>query len=280
MALSTESPSSDIQESGLDRRLGDEWFDWKGEVEEGGGELREGKGLFLALSLLATAIGVVGALLFWFLISPRLLLMGPGMHGAVRALIAAAVFVLVGAYGLTTATAIVERRFLLRHGVRQHLINTMVPWTVRLGRLLGFSRDRVSHSFVKVSNGLARAAGMRVTPDRLLLLLPRCLTGEIRRGVLELGRAYGCRIATASGGSVARLEIEKIKPLAIITMACERDLVSGIQDVAPEIPVIAIPNRRPAGPCKNTEVDPGEVESAIRLYLGVDAAGGAAANRG
>jgi hypothetical protein len=66
---------------------------------------------------------------------------------------------------------------------------------------------------------------------------------------------------------MARLEIEKMKPRAILTMACERDLVSGILDVAAEIPVIAIPNRRPLGPCKNTEVDPAEVEDAVRRLV-------------
>lgn len=69
---------------------------------------------------------------------------------------------------------------------------------------------------------------------------------------------------------MARLQIERMKPKAIITMACERDLVSGIQDVAEEIPVIAIPNRRPEGPCKNTEVNPEEVEEAIGRCLRVE----------
>jgi hypothetical protein len=280
MSLRTESPPSEIEEHGLDRRLGDEWLDWRGQVEKGGGEIRQGKGLFLVLSALAVAVGTLIALLFWFLISPRLALSGTRIHGAGRALVIGILAAFLGWYALTLLSVLLERRVLLGHGARQRLVNLIVPWAVRLGRLLGFSRDRVSNSFVKVSNALGRAAVRRVSPGDLLLLLPRCLTGEVRAVVLELGRAYGCRIATASGGSVARLQIERMKPGAIITMACERDLVSGIQDVAPEIPVIAIPNRRPRGPCKNTEVDPGEVESAIRLYLGRDGPSGSAGGSG
>ncbi len=274
MTLSTDVPPPEVDESGLDRRLGDEWIDWKGGVEEGGGCIREGKGLFLLLSLGVAALGVSAALLFWFLISPRLMSIGSRLYGVLRVLLVGAVLVSVGGYVLTMASALLERGVVLRHGIRQRLLNALVPWTIRMGRLAGISRDRVSNSFVQVSNGLARSSAKPVSPGRLLLLLPRCLTGEVRRRVLELGRSFGCRIATASGGTVARLEIEKMRPEAIITMACERDLVSGIQDVAAEIPVIAIPNRRPNGPCKNTEVDPRDVESAVRLYVGSGAGGG------
>ncbi|MCK4546741.1 MAG: DUF116 domain-containing protein [Candidatus Eisenbacteria sp.] len=268
MALHTDTPSSDVDETALDRTLGDEWFDWKGGLEKDGGDIREGRSLFLALSFAVVAIAVLAALFLWFLISPRLLLIGPWLHGITRTVVLGGLLMWVGWYGLTVASVLLETQVLVGHGPRQRLINAIVPWAVRVGKLVGVSRDRVSNSFVKVSNSVARATGRRVDSGELLLLLPRCLTGEIRREVLDLGKSYGCRISTASGGSVARLQIDRLKPRAIITMACERDLVSGIHDVAPEIPVIAIPNRRPRGPCKDTEVNLEEIREAICLCLG------------
>jgi hypothetical protein len=268
VALRTESPSSGVEEDLLDRRLGDEWFDWKGGVEEGGGEIREGRRLFLGFSIVTIATAILAALFLWFLISPRLLLIGPWLHGIVRILLLGVLSVFVGWYGLTVASVLFEKQVLLGHGARQRLINAVVPWAIRLGTLAGFSRDRVSNSFVRVSNSSARATAKRVAPGGLLLLLPRCLTGEVRKVLLDLGRSCGCKISTASGGTVARLQIDRMKPQAIITMACERDLVSGILDVAAEIPVIAIPNRRPKGPCKDTEIEVEDVNKAMRLFLG------------
>ena len=54
--------------------------------------------------------------------------------------------------------------------------------------------------------------------------------------------------------------------LAVVGIACERDLVSGIRDVYPLLPVLAVPNVRPMGPCKETRVDLEKVEEAVRFF--------------
>ena len=46
---------------------------------------------------------------------------------------------------------------------------------------------------------------------------------------------------------MARQMVKEIRPKAIIAVACERDLTSGIQDVFP-LPVIGVLNERPFGP--------------------------------
>ena len=71
-------------------------------------------------------------------------------------------------------------------------------------------------------------------------------------------------LVVATGGTLARQLVAKARPKAIIAVACERDLTSGIQDVFP-IPVIGIFNERPFGPCFNTRVDIDRVEEAIQL---------------
>jgi hypothetical protein len=68
------------------------------------------------------------------------------------------------------------------------------------------------------------------------------------------------------GGELARQLIRDHNPSRIIAVACERDLVSGIQDVAPVIPTYAVPNCRPEGPCKNTIVDLKLIEEALILF--------------
>jgi hypothetical protein len=60
--------------------------------------------------------------------------------------------------------------------------------------------------------------------------------------------------------------VEK-RPKIIIGVACERDLTSGIQDSYP-IPVYGIFNRRPNGPCYDTDVDLELVEKGMIAILG------------
>ena len=72
----------------------------------------------------------------------------------------------------------------------------------------------------------------------------------------------------ATGGSIARRLVLERRPKCLIAVACERDLTSGIQDVAP-LPVLGIFNTRPFGPCLDTDVAVPEVEAALRALLGL-----------
>lgn len=75
----------------------------------------------------------------------------------------------------------------------------------------------------------------------------------------------GYKVVTAGGGEQAREAIRQYRPTFILALACERDLMSGIRDVADKIPVLAIPNKRPEGPCKNTDVYIEELEETLRF---------------
>ena len=63
--------------------------------------------------------------------------------------------------------------------------------------------------------------------------------------------------------------MHKKKPEIIIGVACERDLTSGIQDSYP-IPVFGILNKRPFGPCYDTDVDLDLVEWGMITFLGYE----------
>ena len=80
----------------------------------------------------------------------------------------------------------------------------------------------------------------------------------------------GVDLSVATGGTLARRIIKEKRPKAIIAVACERDLTSGIVDSYP-LPVIGILNQRPFGPCINTRVDMKDVQEALEYFTGLKA---------
>lgn len=165
-------------------------------------------------------------------------------------------------------------------------INLLFPLALALGRILKIDRDAIRGSFVEVNNQMVRTRKVAVPPAKVLVLAPHCLqraecphkvTNNVQNckecglcpigGLLELSRRYGVKLAVATGGTLARRFVEEYRPRAIVAVACERDLTSGIQDTNP-LPVLGVLNRRPHGPCFNTEVDLLKVEEAIRYFIG------------
>jgi len=119
---------------------------------------------------------------------------------------------------------------------------------------------------------------------KILLLLPHCLqmnecTIRLTYNVYNCERCGKCEIrdliyianknrlnlSIATGGSLARRIISEVRPDAVVAVACENDLSSGIADSYP-LPVIGIPNERPFGPCMNTRVDLQKVKEAIAFF--------------
>ncbi|MCW2277207.1 DUF116 domain-containing protein [Heliophilum fasciatum] len=165
-------------------------------------------------------------------------------------------------------------------------VNLLFPLAIVLGRIFGISDDRLKSSFIEVSNTLVRARLLEgVPPEKVMIMTPHCLqkstcphkiTLDIRNckmcggchvhDLRLLADAYGVSLVVATGGTWARKLIMEQRPQAIIAVACERDLTSGIQDVD-KIPVIGILNDRPEGPCCNTRVNLQRVEESIRYFL-------------
>ncbi len=265
MSHFTDMQQSRTAEDG--RSLGDEWANWDG---EGGGSSRAGKTPFLvtaaifALLLDALVVGIV------YMISPRLA--GWAAWLPTAAWIAAILFVLFSTAWfiqlLFTATS-GRNAFVTRGGIFA-IFSFALEHIFRLAQLAGISRDRMGHSFVRVSNAVARATkGSRgVDEERLLILLPRCLTKEQLKAINALKDRYPLTVATVSGGELARKKVREVRPTAVIGVACERDLVSGIRDVGNRFSVIGIPNDRPDGPCKNTVIDMDELIETIEFYVG------------
>jgi len=247
------------------RALGDEWADWDG---EGGTTIREGKGLFLCAA--GAVILLMNAALFFliYMISPRLESWAGWLPGA--AWVFAAVFFTTTAalFVSLAATAESSRNFFPLRGFVGTAFALVFSKAFRIGSLLGITRDRMGYSFVMVSNSISRALKHKGRSEKLLILLPRCLAKEELQAINGLKKIYPLEIHTVSGGELARKKVRELRPTAVIGVACERDLVSGIRDVGQKISVIGIPNERPEGPCRNTRIDMDELIEAIEFYVG------------
>jgi hypothetical protein len=249
-----------------DRKLGDEWIDWKGQDS---GEVPINERLSTFLSLATTVLfGCALALLFaWFMIKPRLEQMNPAVADFTGWAVIACIAALLLAVFFETAALLKRGRSVLPYKWIRKFFIALLPKVIWLGGKIGISKDRIGNSFIKIHNAITRSHIRTLGDGRLLVLLPRCLKREAR---MELtGRIHGdnVKVVTAAGGEQAREAIKEYRPEAILAVACERDLMSGIKDVADRIPVLAVPNIRPEGPCKNTELSFPELEEALKILM-------------
>ena len=188
--------------------------------------------------------------------------------------------------GLLILTLVRGKEIFFAARLRGIVIEVLFPIMIVLGKLLGISKEKVQQSFVEVNNLLVRARYVESRPKRLLLLMPHCLQfsdcaikvtsdaskckacGKCKiKDLVELAQKYNVHLSVATGGTLARRRVAEAKPEAIIAVACERDLTSGIQDAYP-LPVIGILNDRPFGPCFNTSVDISKVAEALEYFVG------------
>lgn len=247
-----------------DRTLGDEWAEWDGADDK---KIEKGPGLFLCFSFLVFLLIDATFGLLYYLTTPRLLQFYKFLPNIVLwAFIFWIVFTTIIFIQLSSTVYLGRNCFFARGQV--FLVFELVFTRVfKLAKLFKISRDKMGNSFVKVSNAIVRAVDRSLKNKKLMILLPRCLTKEVLQEIYKLKERFPVEIFTVSGGELARKKVKEINPSAIIGVACERDLVSGIRDVASKIPVIGIPNSRPNGPCKDTVVDVAELTKAVEFYL-------------
>ncbi|MDI3522393.1 MAG: uncharacterized protein PWP43_575 [Bacillota bacterium] len=173
------------------------------------------------------------------------------------------------------------------------LITRLLPLVMYLGRLFHVAKEKLERSFIEINNALVRTRQVAVAPSRLLILAPHCLqysgcphkiTMDVNncrlcgrcqvKDLVLLARELGVHLAVVTGGTLARKRVEELRPQAVVAVACERDLTSGLQDVYP-LPALGILNQRPHGPCVDTRVDIERVRQAVLDLIGRPAAKGA-----
>ena len=241
-----------------------------------------GKNLFLSLSLLGVlALGLV-FLGFWYLVEPRLGQVYPGLPMVVALVLFGTYSAVVALFSLIIISVNIQKDLI---SAKKITVRILFPLALTIGAFLGIPKDEIRGSFIEVNNSLVMSSSRLVPGDSLLLLLPHCLqnfecphrvTSEVRNcrrcggceiaDLIAMCDAYGIKMSIATGGTLARRVIVETRPKAIVAVACERDLTSGLQDAYP-IPVIGVLNERPHGPCRDTRVDLSKVEAAISFFL-------------
>lgn len=243
------------------------------------------KRLFISLMGLTCVTLVALIFLAWWVpnrglanINPNL----PNIVGIIMAVLSG--LAILGTALLVLTTALGKDIFFTRF-MRLIVIKFLLPMIELVGRGLGINKDSIRQSFIAMNNSLVISQRQRISPDRILVLLPHCIqlfdceikvTGDINKcvgcgrcnikGLVELGRKYHIDISVATGGTLARKVIVEKRPKLVLAVACERDLTSGIKDCYP-LPVIGILNDRPFGPCFNTTVDVGKIDAALSQII-------------
>lgn len=247
--------------------------------------LRPQKRIFIALVSCAAIAATVFAYALWRLMFPGLEQINyylPLVLGAVVLILILGLLVGVGGIVLAILGVPTFKAF---YYWAWHVINFLYPLAIFLGGSFNLPREKIEQSFIEVSNHLVRQQKVKIPAERLLILTPHCIqkdscTFKVTRDInncrqcgacgvgdlLSLSKKYGLKVAISTGGTLARQAVREARPKAIVAVACERDLTSGIQDVFP-IPVLGVLNERPNGPCFNTRADMSKVEKAIQTFL-------------
>lgn len=254
--------------SAKDRKLGDEWLDWNGTADPRDFEVDEKLSTFLKLAGGAVLILIACVQLGWYLTKPRIEQLSPVLSNMVEWGVILLAFIFLVVIALETTLLLKFSRSLLPYIWAEKFLLSLLSKTMWIGQKLGISKDRIGNSFIKAHNLMLKSHVRELRSDTLLILLPRCLGKETKRQVVDRTNGSAVQIVTAGGGEEARRAIRQYRPSLILAIACERDLISGIRDVADKIPVFAIPNKRPEGPCKNTYFHLGELEEALRFLAG------------
>lgn len=195
---------------------------------------------------------------------------------------AVVLFTLLFAY-----TALTGRDMRMVKGFRRIATRLTLPFMLRLAKHIGVDRDRLVRAFVNINNDMVRSILKKKRVSKLLILLPHCIqleqcdlklskdinkcTGCGRcdvKNLVKIAERYNISINIATGGTVARKIVKETRPELILAVACERDLLSGIQDTYP-LPVLGFCNQRPNGECTSTRIDSDLIEKEIRNILNI-----------
>lgn len=260
------TPRAELIHIDVDRRLGHEWDEWDGTPLPNRGNFDAPPWLFFRWAALSLVVSVaVAAALIW-LVSPHLTtLAADAPRGAWLALAVGTALGLL--WWLALGASYLSNRSLLPGWLAERgLFLRVMAVTSRIASWFR-QRDRVENAAVKVYNTLALARVRAVGAGELLLLVPRCLSRATLDRVLDSAGKYQVPVFVATRGQLARRVIRERRPRAVVAVACERDMVTGLHDVAGKVPVLGLTMTLPAGPCKDAELDHEMLEKYMRAFV-------------
>ena len=163
------------------------------------------------------------------------------------------------------------------------IANLLFNPVIFIASSIGIPKNEIRKIFVKLNNSYIYSNEYNFNSEDILILIPHCIqknscklkvTNKIENcakcglcnvsDLVKLKEKTRINVFIATGGTLARKIIIDNKPKAVIAVACERDLTSGIQDMK-HIPVLGVFNKRPNGPCVDTLIDIHEIENAINF---------------
>jgi uncharacterized protein len=262
----SDTPRAQLIHIDVDRRLGHEWDEWDGRPLPNGGDFDSSPSLFFGWAALALVAAAAVIALALFLLGPRLASLHPALPGVLWGALGAAALVLALWWAALFLSYRTGRAFLPERLAERGPFLRLMHLTSRVAERFG-RRDWVENAAVKVYNAMALLRGRKVGTGELLLLIPRCLSRDTLDGVLGIAGKYGVPVFVATRGQLARRVIRERRPRAVVAVACERDMVSGLHDVAGKVPVLGLTMTLPSGPCKDAGLDLGRLEEWVRAYV-------------
>ena len=261
------SPRAQLIHIDVDRRLGHEWDEWTGTPLPNHGNFDSPPSLFFRWASLALAVAIAVVVVLLFLLAPRLGQVHVAIPAVAWAVLAGGTGLWVR-WGLVPGASFALRRSLLPAWLAERgLFLRVMAFTSRVASWFG-RRDWVENAAVKVYNALALLRVRRVGEGELLLLVPRCLSRTTLDRVLDAAGRHDVPVFVATRGQLARRVIRERRPRAVVAVACERDMVTGLHDVADKVPVLGLTMTLPAGPCKDAELDHETLERYMAAFVG------------
>ncbi|HKW41337.1 MAG TPA: DUF116 domain-containing protein [Gemmatimonadales bacterium] len=271
------APRAQLIHIETDRRLGHEWDEWDGRPLPANGDFSAPAGLFFRFAALTLGLAMAAVAALIFLLAPRINTVWSGLPRLVWLTLGAAAMaswvwfavLLLSFYGgvLLLPEGWLERGPYLR----------LMSLTSHVSRVFG-RRDWVEHAAIDVYNRLAERRDRQVGKGELLVLIPRCLSKQALDGVLAIAGRYEVPVFVATRGQLARRVIRERRPRAVVAVACERDMMTGLRDVAGRLPVLGLTMRLPNGPCRDAMLDLDLMERWVKGWVSgcAGGAGGAA----
>jgi len=250
----------------VDRRLGHEWDEWDGRPLPNQGNYDSSPVLFFVWSGVTLAAGLAIVALALYLLGPRLGELQGSIPSVLWTALGAAAVLLWVWWAVLFLSYAAKRSLLPERLAERGPFLRLMSLTSRVADRFG-RRDWVENASVKVYNALALLRGRKVGKGELLLLIPRCLSKETLDGVLGIAGKYGVPVFVATRGQLARRVIRERRPRAVVAVACERDMVSGLHDVAGKIPVLGLTMTLPSGPCKDALLNLRQLEEWVQAYV-------------
>lgn len=266
MTVTTRARKAELIHIEVDRRLGHEWDEWNGKPLPNGGNFSAPARRFFLYA--ALTIGVLSGALFglWFVLAPRIGQVWSPLPTVLLLTIAGLSAVTWTWYALLAVSYFGKINLLPEFLAERGPFLKLMLWTSHVARRFGV-RDPVEHAAVDVYNALAERRGHKVGQGELLVLIPRCLSKATLDGVLEIAGRYEVPVFVATRGQLARRAIKERRPRAVVAVACERDMVTGLHDVAGKLPVLGLTMSLPAGPCKDAVIEMERFESFVKSFV-------------